>query len=161
MSINHLSQIKENIDEKYHLLYGNQQSLNTLSADERPRVELKIMRLRREIQQCEVDLLSWLKKESTDAVFLEEDAQIIIDELIKESTLVDESSHSSTDLIKQSKMIREGVDSLRESASVKIKPVINLLPPSFGFVIEGELDAKSFIVKNIDAFKQLFKNSKK
>jgi hypothetical protein len=161
MSIEHLDEIKVDIDEKYLLLYKNQRSLNRLSADERGRIELKNADLRREIKQCEIEILFWLRKESADATFAEDDAQVVIDALIEETKLIEESSVSSFHLKEESKKIREKAIVLGDSASVKIKPVINLLPPSFGFVIEGELDAKSFIVKNFDSFKRLIQNSKK
>jgi SPX domain protein involved in polyphosphate accumulation len=117
--------------------------------------------LKPDIRKYEEEYIRELQKEEERLIFAESDAQAVIDVVVEEVTRVEANPKAYPDeLLQQVREIREKLDQPSTSAALKIKPVISLLPPGIGLVIEGELDTENFLRRNFPAFIQLIRGAK-
>jgi hypothetical protein len=157
-----LAQIQENLSDLYEQLGGKEKALIRAPEEEKTRIRQQIRDVKKDIQQFETDYLQYLGQESVALTFEETDAQAVLNVVAEEVTRIEgKSSGYADELLQQVRAIREILDKPGTSAALKIKPVISLVPPGLGLMIEGELNTESFLRKNFPTFMRLVEGSKK
>lgn len=157
-----LAQIQENLNDWYEQLGGKEKAFNRAPEEEKTRIRQQIRDVKKDIQQVEADYLQCLKQESVELTFEEADAQAVLDVVAKEVTRIEsKASEYPDELLRQVRAIRAILEKSGTSATLKIKPVISLVPPGIGLTIEGELDTENFLRKNFPTFVRLVEGSKK
>jgi uncharacterized protein YdcH (DUF465 family) len=162
MPSDRLSQIEKQLESLYEQYNEIEDDItNNQNPQARAQSKQQLKNLKPRIQEYEKEYLQTIQQKATNLDFVEADAQVVIDVVTKEVARIESNPSICSDkLLQQIRAIREKLDQPDTSASLKIKPIISLLPPGIGLAIEGELDTENFLRENFPIFTRLMRGAK-
>lgn len=160
MPSDRLSHVSDRLDGLLEQLAGLEESHDLYPMEEQARLNLRIRKLKAEIQPVEQEYWQLLATQSASLTIPEPEAELAVGEIVETVTQLEVApTIYSAELLQCLQAIR---DCLTQSdpkapASAKLKGVLSTIPPFIGVTYEGELDLEAFFQKNFPTFRRVLK----
>ena len=162
MSSDRLSQLEKILSDYREILHGQELALVTTPDEDKVRIKLKMSKTKNEMRPFEEEYWSILSKQSSSIEIPEQEAEIVIAEIVKGTNAIElEASSYPPEVLTILREIRDKLNQPENSASAKLKGIISSFPPFVGISYEAELDTEKFLVRHFPTFIRLIEGGAK
>ncbi|MGL5059476.1 MAG: hypothetical protein ACRC62_05790 [Microcoleus sp.] len=120
------------------------------------------LKIRPKIREYEEEMFSLLQQESPNVIFVEADAQAVIDVLSQEIVRVQRQPDGYTaEILELLQRIEAKLNEPGVTADAKLKATLSMFPPFIGLSYEAQLDTENFCRKYFPTFTRLIQGAKK
>lgn len=120
------------------------------------------LKIRPKIREYEEEMFSLLQQESPNVIFVEADAQAVIDVLSQEIVRVQRQPDGYTaEILELLQRIEAKLNEPGVTADAKLKATLSMFPPFIGLSYEAQLDTENFCRKYFPTFTRLVQGAKK
>ena len=152
MSSDRLRQVDKNLTRLREQLHGKEDTLTTIAPEERVRIKQQIADLKAEIRPFEIEYWQLLAEQAETITVAAPDAEVVVAELVEQSTQLQTSDHYSEEILAWLQTIYAEVSKPNTPAAAKLKGALSLIPPFVNLTYEAELDTENFLRKYFPTF---------
>lgn len=160
MSSDRLGELDEILTRYRKQVSGKELTLTTTPDEDKERIKLQITDLKKLMQPYEQEYWEILSEQSGSIEISEQDAQIVVAEIVNQVHKIEVSSSIYPDealmLLRQ---IRDKLNQPDKSAEAKLKGIISSIPPFVGISYEAELDTENFLRTHFPTFTKWIKGT--